>query len=145
MSKIYIPLKERNRGKKKKKQRNLFLLENFWALLENGEWFVGHDIRIGIEEDIFNPTHITVWANSLAAIAKWIRRACPVFVRLRQIEEPKGLNFQPGYDLHWDSMIYKLENPKLLKRLDYEALGLRVWKVYHWNSSEQAGGLACFD
>ena len=37
MSKIYIPLKERNRGKKKKKQRNLFLPENFWALLENGE------------------------------------------------------------------------------------------------------------
>ena len=36
MSKIYIPLKERN-TEENKKQRNLFLLENFWALLENGE------------------------------------------------------------------------------------------------------------
>ena len=86
---------------------------------------VGNDVGVGVEEEIFNPTHITVWSNSLAAITKWVRGASPVFLRLGGVEEPQGFRFQPVYELQWESSIDNLEESKLTG-FDHMLLGLGV-------------------
>jgi len=42
--------------------------------------FGGDDVRVGAEEEILDPTQVTVCANSLAAIAERVRRTGLVFV-----------------------------------------------------------------
>ena len=121
------------------------LPENFGVFPENDKSFLGGDLRIGIEKDILNPSHITIWSNSLAAIAKRVQRTSFVFLRLGEIEKPESFIFQSGNEFHWNTMIDQLEEAKLLTGLNYQGLCFRVSQVYHWNSCENTGRLACFD
>lgn len=85
---------------------------------------MGNDFRIGVEEDVFNPTYIAVWADSLASVAKWVSRAGPVFFRLWQVEELESLSLKGGHELQWDSMIDQLEKAVLFAGPDDLALGI---------------------
>lgn len=61
-----------------KEQGTLFFIglpENMWVLIEDEESVGGENFRIEVEKEIFNPTNISVPPNSLASIAKRIRRS----------------------------------------------------------------------
>lgn len=106
---------------------------------------MGGDLGIGIEKEIFNPTHITICSDCFAAIAKRVGRASFVFLGLGKIKESESFIFQPGHEFHWNSMIDQLEEAVLLTCFNYEVLSFGVFKVYNWNPCENRGGLACFD
>lgn len=59
-----------------------YIPENMGVLVEDEEGVGGDDVRVGVEEEVFDPTHIAVASNSLASVAEGVRRACPVFVGL---------------------------------------------------------------
>ena len=119
--------------------------ENFWDLLENEEGLWGDDIRVGVEEEILDPTHIAVGADSLAAIAERVRGASHIFVSLGFHEELEGFVFQVGHELQWNAMVDDLEEAKLLACLDDERLGLGVREVDHRGGCEEGCGLAWLD
>jgi hypothetical protein len=122
----------------------IYLPENLWVFLKNGR-FLGGDLRVGVKEEIFNPTNITIRANFLVSVAKRVRRSSLVFLRLGEVKEVGSKSFQFGHDFHWNSMIYQLEESKLFTGLDYESLGMRVCQVYNGYLGKQSYRLACFD
>lgn len=63
------------------------LPEKLWILWENGKRLLGNEIRVGAKEEVFNPTHVTIWANFLVPIAERVRGASLVFLRLWQVKE----------------------------------------------------------
>lgn len=80
-------------------------------------------MRIGIDKEIFNPSHITIWSNFVAAIAK---RGSFVLVGLGEVKEAKSFSFQSGHEFHWNTMIDQFEEAILFTGLDYEGLCFRV-------------------
>ena len=127
------------------KQRTLFrklLPENFGIFLENGNSFGEDDIRAGIEEKIFNPTHITTRADCFAAIAKRVGWATSVFLRLRLAKEFEGLVFKIRHELHWNAMVDELEEAKVMAGLDDKVFGFWVGQINYWDFRKQGGRFA---
>lgn len=115
-------------------------------MTEDEERFLGDDVGVGVEEEVFDPADIAVGADSLAAVAERVGRACLVLVGLREAEELESFGFEHRHELHWDAMVDNLKEPELFASPDYESTGPGVGQVDHWDSTEEARGrLACFD
>lgn len=139
----------KRREKKKAETRGLCsekhdeLPETLRVLVKKLKRFGGDGIRVGAEEEVLDPTHVTVCADSLAAVAERVGRTGIVFLGLALHEEPERFILQTGYHLEGNAMVDHLEETNLLAGLDHDGFGIRAWEINLRNLREHGGGVAC--
>jgi len=104
----------------------LYLPQSLRVLLEKLNAFGGHDVGVRAQEEVLHPTHVTVCADSLAAIAERVGGTGLVFLGLALHEELQRFILQTRYHLRRNAMVHHLEQTNLLAGLHHHCLGVGV-------------------
>lgn len=115
---------------------------------ENRDGFVVMTVVVGgVEEEILDPTEIAIEADLFAGVAKRLRWASFIFLRLREIEKLGGFGFEFVDKVQGDTMVNHFEEAVIFTGFDKVGSGVGVVHVYYWDyvSVQGAYRLACLE